>query len=44
MSEISILGIDLAKGSFQVCGVRTDGAIMFNKSISRLRHYQLLAK
>ncbi len=44
MSEISILGIDLAKGSFQVCGVGTDGAIVFNKAISRLRLCQLLAK
>jgi hypothetical protein len=28
MSEISILAIDLAKGSFQVCGVRADGAVV----------------
>jgi hypothetical protein len=43
MSEISILAIDLAKGSFQVCGVKADGSVVFNKSASRARLYQLLA-
>jgi len=28
MSEISILAIDLAKGSFQVCGVKADGVVV----------------
>jgi transposase len=44
MSEIKILAIDLAKGSFQVCGVTADGAVVFNKSVSRPRLYQLLAE
>ncbi|WP_265519779.1 IS110 family transposase [Nitratireductor luteus] len=44
MSEITILAIDLAKGSFQVCGVRADGAVVFNKSVSRRRLYQLLSE
>lgn len=44
MSEISILAIDLAKGSFQVCGVKADGAVVFNRSVSRPRLYQLLAE
>lgn len=44
MSGIGILGIDLAKGSFQVCGVKADGVAVFNRSISRLRPYQLLAE
>jgi hypothetical protein len=35
MSEISILAIDLAKGSFQVCGVKADCAASF-KSASKL--------
>jgi len=44
MSEISILAIDLAKGSFQVCGVKAGGAVVFNKSVSRPRLYQLLGE
>lgn len=44
MSEISILAIDLAKGSFQVCAVRADGVVVFNKSVSRPKLYQLLAE
>jgi len=44
MSEITILAIDLAKGSFQVCGVKADGAVVFNKSVSRRRLYQLLSE
>ena len=44
MSEVSILAIDLAKGSFQVCGVKADGAVMFNRSVTRPRLYQLLAE
>ena len=35
MSEISILAIDLAKNSFQVCGVRSDGVVVFNRAVSR---------
>jgi hypothetical protein len=41
MLEISILAIDVAKGSFQVCGVKADGSVVFNKSVSRPRLYQL---
>lgn len=44
MSEISILAIDLAKNSFQVCGVRADGVVVFNRSVSRPRLYQLLSE
>jgi len=35
MSEISILAIILAKNSFQVCGVRSDGVVVFDGSVSR---------
>ena len=44
MSEISILAIDLAKNSFQVCAVRGDGTIVSNRAVSRPRLYELLAK
>ncbi len=43
MSEISILAIDLAKNSFQVCGVRSDGVVVFNRAVSRGRLVQLLS-
>lgn len=43
MSEISILAIDLAKNSFQVCGVRSDGVVVFNRAALRGRLSQLLS-
>jgi transposase len=43
MSEISILAIDLAKNSFQVCGVQVDGVVVFNRAVSRVRRVQWLA-
>lgn len=43
MSEISMLAVDLAKGSFQVCAVRADGTIASNRSISRAKLVELLA-
>ena len=44
MSEISILAIDLAKNSFQVCAVRSDGSVVFNRAVSRSRLHHLLAQ
>lgn len=44
MSEISILAIDLAKSSFQVCAVMGDGTVVSNRAVSRSRLYQLLAE
>tara|TARA_Y100001001_G_scaffold2359_1_gene2800 strand:- start:4129 stop:5142 length:1014 start_codon:yes stop_codon:yes gene_type:complete len=44
MSEISILAVDLAKNSFQVCAVRSDGTVVSNRAVSRPRLYQLLAE
>ena len=43
MSEIGILAINLAKNSFQLCGVRSDGVEVFNRAVSRGRLVQLLA-
>ena len=43
MSEISKLAIDLAKNSFQVCGVKADGVVVFNRSESRTRLISLLS-
>ena len=40
---ISMLAIDLAKGSFQVCAVGSDGTVLYNRSLSRIRLATLLA-
>jgi len=34
-TKISMLAIDLAKGSFQVCAVGQDGAVLSNRSYAR---------
>ena len=43
MSEISILAIDLANNSFQVCGAKADGVVVFNRAVSRARMMQFLS-
>ena len=35
MDEVSIIGIDLAKRSFQLHGARADGSVVFRKTLSR---------
>ena len=35
MEEVSIIGIDLAKRSFQVHGARADGSVAYRKKLSR---------
>ena len=34
-TTISMLAIDLAKGSFQVCAIGPDGAVRYNRVLSR---------
>ena len=36
------MAIDLAKNSFQVCGVRSGGIVVFDRAVSRRRLVQLL--
>lgn len=43
-SKISILAIDLAKGSFQVCAVGSDGTVLYNRALSRKRLATLLGE
>jgi hypothetical protein len=43
-TKISMLAIDLAKGSFQVCAVGQDGAVLSNRAMSRTRLAALLAE
>ncbi|WP_233713097.1 hypothetical protein [Amaricoccus solimangrovi] len=35
MTKISMLAIDLAKGSFQVCAVGAGGTVLYNRVLSR---------
>jgi transposase len=42
-TPISMLAIDLAKGSFQVCAIGLDGAVLYNRVQSRTRLAALLA-
>ena len=42
MAEIHVLAIDLAKRSFQVCGTDRGGAVLFNRTVSRLKLEQTL--
>ena len=35
MEEVSIIGIDLAKRSFQVHGATADGSVAYRKELSR---------
>ena len=43
MEEVSIIGIDLAKRSFQLHGVRADGSVAFRKTLSRQKLEGFLA-
>lgn len=43
-TRISMLAIDLAKGSFQVCAIGADGAVLYNRVLSRSRLMTLLAE
>ena len=37
MEQVSMIGIDLAKNSFQLHGARTDGSVAFRKKLSRTK-------
>lgn len=43
-TPINMLAIDLAKGSFQVCAIGRDGAVLYNRMLSRSRLAALLAE
>jgi transposase len=43
-TRISMLAIDLAKGSFKVCAIGTDGAVLYNRVLSRPRLMTLLSE
>ncbi len=43
MEQISIIGIDLAKRSFQLHGAQADGSAAFRKKLSREKVLDFLA-
>jgi transposase len=43
MKEVSIIGLDLAKNSFQLHGASADGAVVFRKKLSRSQLLKFLA-
>ena len=43
MEEVNIIGIDLAKLSFQVHGARADGSVAYRKKLSRGKVLSFLA-
>lgn len=43
MVEVTIIGLDLAKHSFQAHGAQTDGAVAFRKTLSRAKVLPFLA-
>ena len=40
--QVSIIGIDLAKNVFQVCGVNQAGKQLFNKTLSRAKLFDFI--
>ena len=43
MEQVSIIGIDLAKNSFQLHGARSDGSVAFRRTLSRAKVLAFLA-
>ena len=43
MDQVSMIGIDLAKNSFQLHGARADGSVVFRKKLSRGKVLEFLA-
>ena len=43
MEQVSIIGIDLAKHSFQLHGARADGSVAFRRKLSRGKVLEFLA-
>ena len=43
MKEVSIIGLDLAKNSFQLHGASADGAVVFRKKLSRSQVLKFMA-
>ena len=44
MEQVIIIGIDLAKNSFQLHGARADGSVAFRKKVSRAKLLDFVAE
>ena len=44
MTEVTIIGVDLAKRVFQVHGAAADGSVVFRKKLSRAQFLRFLAR
>lgn len=44
MEEVSIIGIDIAKNTFQLHGAGFDGAAIFRKALPRARVFEFLSR
>ena len=44
MKEVSIIGLDLAKNSFQLHGACADGAVVFRKKLRRSKLLKFLPR
>ena len=44
MEQVIIIGIDLAKNSFQLHGARADGSVAFHKKVSRAKLLDFVAE
>ena len=44
MEQVNIIGIDLAKRSFQLHGARADGSVAFRRKVRWLREIGQVAK
>ena len=43
MGQVSMIGIDLAKNSFQLHGARADGSVAFRRKLSRAKFLEFVA-
>ncbi|WP_161492627.1 hypothetical protein [Pseudophaeobacter leonis] len=44
MTEVSIIGVDLAKNVFQLHGAHADGSVAFRKKVNRAKFLNFLAQ
>ena len=44
MTEVSIVGVDLAKQAFQLHAAARDGTVVFRRKLSRSRFVEVMAK
>ena len=43
MEQVAIIGVDLAKNSFQLHGAAEDGTVVFRKRLSRMQFHKFMS-